>query len=378
MSARGAPPSGETTHSAPPRPKTMPAWLHAIPPVTSAPDVRSFRCWSASGDARDQPRAVDDRHALAVGREDDAIRATAWQRDRLGTIEPSDEGTAHAVEHTDHRHGAAVGRDGRPERAGRAGFHIAWVPDLDVRHWQAGCAGARRAPERPPSQQYGSCGDSPRQRAPHRAHRCWRGTSGRFARALQIQPRIADVAQPLTGILDEASRDQRADTFGHRGWQQRQVRLAREDQPQRFRHRIGREEALARQHLVQHHTERPDIRALVHRLAARLLRTHVGGSTRESFRLGHRGCRERRRHRHVGRRTARSRQRFRQPEVQNLHRAVGADLDVRGLEIAMDDALLVRRFERLRQSASRAAGLRRSVAGRVRCAATGPRPRPIP
>ena len=39
--------------------------------------------------------------------------------------------------------------------------------------------------------------------------------------------------------------------------------------------------------------------------------------------------------------------RFRQPEVEHLHRAVGADLDVRGLQIAMDDALLVRGFERL-------------------------------
>ena len=39
--------------------------------------------------------------------------------------------------------------------------------------------------------------------------------------------------------------------------------------------------------------------------------------------------------------------RLRQPEVEHLHRAVAAHLDVRGLQIAMDDALLVRRFERL-------------------------------
>ena len=38
---------------------------------------------------------------------------------------------------------------------------------------------------------------------------------------------------------------------------------------------------------------------------------------------------------------------LRQPEVEHLHRAVGPDLDVRGLEIAMDDALLVRGFERV-------------------------------
>ena len=39
--------------------------------------------------------------------------------------------------------------------------------------------------------------------------------------------------------------------------------------------------------------------------------------------------------------------RLRQTEVEHLHGAVGADLDVGGLQIAMDDALLVRGFERL-------------------------------
>ena len=39
---------------------------------------------------------------------------------------------------------------------------------------------------------------------------------------------------------------------------------------------------------------------------------------------------------------------LRQPEIQHLHGAVGSHLDVGGLEIAMDDPLLVRRFERFR------------------------------
>ena len=41
-------------------------------------------------------------------------------------------------------------------------------------------------------------------------------------------------------------------------------------------------------------------------------------------------------------------ERLRQPEVEHLHRAVGSDFDVCRLEIAMDDALLVRGFERVR------------------------------
>ena len=36
-----------------------------------------------------------------------------------------------------------------------------------------------------------------------------------------------------------------------------------------------------------------------------------------------------------------------EPEVEYLHRAVGPHLDVGGLQIAVNDALLVRRFERL-------------------------------
>ena len=41
-------------------------------------------------------------------------------------------------------------------------------------------------------------------------------------------------------------------------------------------------------------------------------------------------------------------ERLGEPEVENLDPALGRDLDVRRLEIAMDDAALVRRFERLR------------------------------
>ena len=40
--------------------------------------------------------------------------------------------------------------------------------------------------------------------------------------------------------------------------------------------------------------------------------------------------------------------RLREPEVQHLHGAVGADLDVRGFQIAMNDPLLVCGLERVR------------------------------
>ena len=38
---------------------------------------------------------------------------------------------------------------------------------------------------------------------------------------------------------------------------------------------------------------------------------------------------------------------LREAEVEELHPAVGRDLDVRGLEVAVDDPLLVRRLQRL-------------------------------
>ena len=39
---------------------------------------------------------------------------------------------------------------------------------------------------------------------------------------------------------------------------------------------------------------------------------------------------------------------LRQPEVQNLHHAVGPQLDVGGFQVTVNHSLLVRRFERLR------------------------------
>ena len=50
----------------------------------------------------------------------------------------------------------------------------------------------------------------------------------------------------------------------------------------------------------------------------------------------------------AARRVLLGRQRLREPEVQHLHGPVRAQLDVRRLEIAMDDALLVRGFKRVR------------------------------
>ena len=109
------------------------------------------------------------------------------------------------------------------------------------------------------------------------------------------------------------------------------------------------ERARAGEHLVEHGAKRPDVGALVDGPTARLLRRHVRRRPEDHAHPGHRrGARQRRRLRRIVRRLARPCRlgELRQPEVQHLHGAVFPHLDVGRLQIAMDDALLVRRFER--------------------------------
>ena len=91
--------------------------------------------------------------------------------------------------------------------------------------------------------------------------------------------------------------------------------------------------------------EGPDIRALVDLLPPRLFRAHVGGGPDDDADSGtvrgDRGTLGR----HVGRRRIDS---FGQSKVQHLCEAVRRDLDVGRLQVAMDDAAIVRRLERLR------------------------------
>ena len=66
------------------------------------------------------------------------------------------------------------------------------------------------------------------------------------------------------------------------------------------------------------------------------------------------------------------------PKSSTFTVAVGAHLDVGGLEIAVDDALLVRGFERLGDLPRDRQRLVERASVRARCAATDPRPRPAP
>ena len=107
------------------------------------------------------------------------------------------------------------------------------------------------------------------------------------------------------------------------------------------------ERASARQHLVEHAAERPDVGALVDGFARAPVRDSCRRRCRESMpaAAGHR-----QRRRHPARRRAPPRppsSALARPKSSTLTVPSGAQLDVGGLQIAVDDAVLVRGFERV-------------------------------
>src|SRR5688572_7587564 len=105
------------------------------------------------------------------------------------------------------------------------------------------------------------------------------------------------------------------------------------------------ERALPCQQLVEDDAEGPDIGAPIDGLSSRLLGTHVGGGSEDQAHR-RRGTRHRRRMRKVGGADgALWTKSLRKPEVENFDRAVRTQLDVLRLQIAMNDARLVRGLE---------------------------------
>ena len=85
--------------------------------------------------------------------------------------------------------------------------------------------------------------------------------------------------------------------------------------------------------------EREDVGALVDRLALRLLGRHVGDGPHDAPLTGS----DSRGHGRLGRGVPGGPLELRQPEVEHLHAALVADHDVRGLDVAVDDADRMRR-----------------------------------
>ena len=144
--------------------------------------------------------------------------------------------------------------------------------------------------------------------------------------------------------------------------------------------RLAVEQAPAGQHLEQDDAEGPDVGAPVDRLAPRLLGGHVGGRAEDEAGRGA-GLGEGRRLRQVGPDWRPSRVAgpgLGETEVEHLDLPVRRHLDVRRLEVAVDDALLVRLLERLGDLLRDGDRLVDAVPVRASAAPRGPRPRPAP
>ena len=168
-----------------------------------------------------------------------------------------------------------------------------------------------------------------------------RGVAG----GLEVADRLSRIAHPPSEVPLETSTQHPPDR-GRRGRRKRrQIRFMPEDPRQHVRRCLAAEQALAGEHLVEHHPERPKIGARVNRdarVARRLLRGHVG--RRPQNHAHPRGGRGDRGRLPCTRIHGRGRiERLRQPEVEHLDGAVLPHNDVGRLEIPMDDARFVRR-----------------------------------
>ena len=162
-------------------------------------------------------------------------------------------------------------------------------------------------------------------------------------RLLQFEQRITDVAQPVRGVLLQTPAQQPRHRRRRIRRQSRPIRLSCEDGRQRIGEGRGRERRAAGEHVVQHASERPDIGPAIDLPSARLFRAHVRCGSEDDARGRAVPGQRRRGSARIG--GGAHRQRLGKTEVQDLDRAGLSDFDVRWLQIAMDDAAIMRRFD---------------------------------
>ena len=184
-----------------------------------------------------------------------------------------------------------------------------------------------------------------------RSRRCWcrQVGLGVLDPLLQGDAGVADGLEAPGLVLLQAAPDEVLDPPGHVRGELVELGLLVDDGPEHVGDRLPVEGLAAPQHLEEHAPEGPDVGAPVHRLAPGLLGRHVPGRPQEHPGLGPAGgeggglgpvlpraSRERVDAHGLG-----------QAEVEDLDLAVLGDHDVSGLEVAVDDALLVGDLEGL-------------------------------
>ena len=175
-----------------------------------------------------------------------------------------------------------------------------------------------------------------------------RGAAGNAAGVVSFEnkPCFPDVTQPFARVFLQAPPHELPHWRRDAGWQRVPVRLARHHRGEHVGDRFAGERALRCQHFVEHAAKGPDVDTTVDGLSPRLFRRHVRRRAEDDTELGDSRGGERRR---VVERGSHCRgfgdHRLGQAEVEYFDRAVRPDFYVGRLEIAMDDALLVRGFE---------------------------------
>ena len=223
------------------------------------------------------------------------------------------------------RDGIVASRTGAERHPGQKG--------AQQRRRQNGCYEKASAPESPGVDE--GCGNGNRSFPLRRVGQ----------RLLNLDSRVGDVVNALSRVLAQAASEEGENSWRRRGRKSLPVGLPLQDPRDRVGNGLAAEGLPARDHLVKDAAQRPDVGPLVHRLAPGLLGAHVGGGAQDHA-VACSAAGE-------GRREGQAlRNRFlseglREAEIQELDLVLCGNLDVGGLEIPVDDSLLVGRLQRL-------------------------------
>ena len=343
----------------------------AILPPARADGDRRYRRERNGGPARErylpQLRAREKSDPLSVGREER----------RRGPLGPRDELRGAAAQGAPEQRPAALVDALEDDRLAIRRNGKGGTKDADAfgrRERQNGVDDRRNGVRRRghAQKEHGGAGDRrPEQRSPdcprETAARAWRTASRRRGsrcgcclRFLDFDAGVGDVVEATLRVLLQAPAKKLADGGGRLFRQKGPIGLRAQDRRKGVGHGFARKRLPARQALVEHAAEGEDVGAFVERLAARLLRAHVGRGSEDRA-----GVRRRSRDGRGKRRVDRASGRFRDPresEVEHFDGTVGPDLDVGWLQVPMDDARFVRRLQARRD----AGGDRKSLVDRQR------------
>jgi hypothetical protein len=169
----------------------------------------------------------------------------------------------------------------------------------------------------------------------------------RLERRLERRPHVGAVVEPLAGIFGQAALHHGPDRGRLLVGERRRCLV--EDRRGQLVPGLARKRSPAAEHLVQHHPQRPDVRARICGLTTELLRSHVGDGADHRSGDGQRGAQLGRGLGHVP-----AGELFRQPEVEHLGAALGGHHHVGALQVAVHHAALVGVGQRVRHLGAQA------------------------